>query len=487
VDWTDGGLGAAPKFPQPLALEWLLHVWKRFGNGDALSAVQLTLDRMAAGGIYDQIGGGFHRYSVDAVWLVPHFEKMLYDNALLARVYLHAYQATGKELYRRVVEETLDYLIREMRDAGGGFYSAEDADSEGVEGKFYVWTPEQLERVLGTEDARIAALRFGVTPAGNFEGATILTVAASPEEIAGQVGLDQAEVVKRLAEIRERLRAAREERTHPGKDTKVLVAWNALVIAALAEAGAALQRDDWIAAASETAHFILLTMQPDGELVRSYRDGPSAVRAFLEDYSYLIEALISLYEASFDVDLVREAERLVAKMVERFQDPGGGAFFDSHQDDDLVVRPRSFFDNPVPSGNSAATFGLLRLHALTGKEEYLDRALLAFFAVRDVLPRAPLGFANLLSALDFYFAPPVQIAIAGLPGSPDVEALLREVRRRYLPAAVVAAGQAGAIELLEGRSKMSGQATAFVCRHFACNLPVTSPGALADQLDTRPE
>jgi uncharacterized protein YyaL (SSP411 family) len=462
-------------------------VWKRFGNGDALSAVQLTLDRMAAGGIYDQIGGGFHRYSVDAVWLVPHFEKMLYDNALLARVYLHAYQATGKELYRRVVEETLDYLIREMRDAGGGFYSAEDADSEGVEGKFYVWTPEQLERVLGTEDARIAALRFGVTPAGNFEGATILTVAASPEEIAGQVGLDQAEVVKRLAEIRERLRAAREERTHPGKDTKVLVAWNALVIAALAEAGAALQRDDWIAAASETAHFILLTMQPDGELVRSYRDGPSAVRAFLEDYSYLIEALISLYEASFDVDLVREAERLVAKMVERFQDPGGGAFFDSHQDDDLVVRPRSFFDNPVPSGNSAATFGLLRLHALTGKEEYLDRALLAFFAVRDVLPRAPLGFANLLSALDFYFAPPVQIAIAGLPGSPDVEALLREVRRRYLPAAVVAAGQAGAIELLEGRSKMSGQATAFVCRHFACNLPVTSPGALADQLDTRPE
>jgi uncharacterized protein YyaL (SSP411 family) len=369
-----------------------------------------------------------------------------------------------------------------MQDPSGGFYSAEDADSEGVEGKYYVWTPRELQRVLGVEDARIAALRYGATDAGNFEGATILTVAASAGEIAQQVDIGAEDVERRLASIRHRLHAARGERVPPGKDTKILVSWNALVIRALAEAGTVLNRSDWLAAAERAAHFILAEMRPDGHLVRSYREGPSAVPAFLEDYSFLLEALISLYESSFDPTWLSRAEALVDEMVEQFQDREGGAFFDARVGDDLVVRPRSFFDNPVPSGNSAATFGLLRLHALTGKDVYLELALPAIQIGRDVLPRAPLGFAYLLSALDFYLAPPAQIAIAGQPDSDEVKALLAEVRSRYLPNAVIAAGLPGAIGLLESRTTITGRATAYVCRHFACNLPVTSAAELGSQL-----
>jgi uncharacterized protein YyaL (SSP411 family) len=484
VDWTEGGFGAAPKFPQPLGLDWLLRVWKRFSSDDALAAVRLTLTRMAVGGIYDQIGGGFHRYSVDASWVVPHFEKMLYDNALLACVYLHAYQATGEPLFRRVVEETLDYLLREMQDPAGGFYSAQDADSEGVEGKFYVWTPDQLEDVLGHEDAGIAALRFGVTASGNFEGATILTMAASSAQVAQPLGMGSEEIEGRLAGIRGRLRAAREERVPPGKDTKILVSWNALAIRALAEAGSVLGRRDWLEGAERAARFVLSQMRPDGKLVRSYRDGPSAVLAFLEDHSFLIEALVSLYEATFNVEFLGQAEGLVAEMVEQFHDVEAKSFFDSRAGDDLVVRPRSFFDNPIPSGNSAATSGLLRLHFLTGNEEYLKLAVPAFHAVRAVLPQAPLGFAYLLSALDFYLAPPMQIAIAGDLESEGVKEMVAAVRGRYLPAAVIAAGKASSLGLLENRVEIGGRPTAYVCRHFTCDLPVTSPDDLAARLDT---
>lgn len=487
VDWANGGFGSAPKFPQPLGLEWLLRVWRKSGTTEALDAARLALDRMAAGGIYDQVGGGFHRYSVDESWVVPHFEKMLYDNALLARVYLHAYQATGDAHYRRVVEETLTYLLREMQDPGGGFYSAQDADSEGVEGKYYVWTREEFERVLGPEDARIAALRFGVTPAGNFEGSTVLTIHATAAEIAADVGMAERVVEERLGAIRKRLYAARRHRVPPGTDTKILTAWNALAIRALAEAGAVFERHDWLDTAERAADFVLESMRPGGQLVRSYRDGPGHVLAFLEDYAYLAEGLISLYESTFRPDLLNEAERLIAEMVRLFEDPRGGAFFDSRASDDLVVRPRSFFDNPVPSGNSAASFALLRLHALTGNEMYLNLALPASGAVGEVLSRAPLGFSYLLSAVDFHLGPPVQIAIAGRPRSDAAVALLREVRDLYLPNAVVAAGESGSVGLLDGRREVDGQATAYVCRHFACRLPVTTGSELRAQLEGQGE
>jgi uncharacterized protein YyaL (SSP411 family) len=330
-------------------------------------------------------------------------------------------------------------------------------------------------------------LRFGVTPEGNFEGATILTAAVSAGEIAQMLGMSESDVLERLRTIRDRLYTARSERIPPGKDTKILAAWNGLAIRALAEAGGVLGRSDWLEAAERAAGFVLDRMRPEGRLVRSYRDGPGAVPAFLEDYSFLIEALISLYEATFNTDTLHEAERLVTEMVETFQDLESGAFFDAPAGEDLVVRPRSFFDNPIPSGNSAATFALLRLHALTGRSEYLDRARGAFQAVGALLPRAPLGFAYLLSALDFYLAPPVQIAIAGTIGSEDLALLLREVRDRYLPNAVVAAGASGSIGLLEGRTEIDGRARAYVCRHFSCNLPVATGSDLGAQLDTQGE
>ncbi|MBV9282098.1 MAG: thioredoxin domain-containing protein [Chloroflexi bacterium] len=482
-DWRRGGFGDAPKFPQPLALELILRMWHRMDDDRARRFAELTARRMGEGGIFDQLGGGFHRYSVDSSWVVPHFEKMLYDNALLARHYLHLYQVSADPWYRSIVEQTLDYLLRDMRSPTSAFYSAEDADSEGEEGKYYVWTPEEIEQAVGAERAEIVCLRYGVTAGGNFEGKTILTASMSLADIAARLdrGLDWVE--QALTEARRELLTARRARVPPGKDTKILTSWNALAIRALAEAGRALDRPDYLRAACAASDFILDTLRPEGRLLRSYRDGPSAISGFLEDYAYLAEALLTLYEAAFDPRYLHQARLLLDEAVERFWDADAGAFFDVAADAaDLIVRPRGLFDNPIPSGNAAVSFALLRLRALTGDAKYDDQALSAFRAARDLMERAPLGFSYLLSALDFHLSAQVQIAIAGDPDAAATDALVRVVSGRYLPNAVLAVGTEGSSPLLEGRRELDGRATAYVCRHFACQMPVTDPGDLAEQL-----
>ncbi len=366
ADRDRGGFGHAPKFPPASALELLLARNPDPGGvGVETAVVEETLDAMMGGGIYDQIGGGFARYAVDPAWLVPHFEKMLYDNALLARTYLHGWQALGHERYRRVCEQTLDWALSEMRGSEGGFYSALDADSEGVEGRFYVWTQAQLERVLGADADAVAAF-YGVTEAGNFEGANILHLAggASAPEPEG------------LADARRSLREARDERVRPGLDDKRLASWNALMIAALADAGATLARDDYLDAARRCADFVLAQMRDDeGRLLRSYKDGEARLNAYLEDHAFLLEALLTLYEATFEARWYEEATALAETTIARFGDPERGGFFSTSEDhEELIARRKEAGDHPIPSGNSAAALGLLRLAALSGEREYADRA-----------------------------------------------------------------------------------------------------------------
>jgi uncharacterized protein YyaL (SSP411 family) len=483
-DMRNGGFGGAPKFPQPLGLEFVLRMVRRLHDQEGRRFLDLTLSRMAAGGMYDQLGGGFHRYSVDAVWLVPHFEKMLYDNALLARLYTYAYSATGHERYGQVAEETLDYLLRDLRSPEGAFYSAQDADSEGVEGKYYVWTPSELEAALGPEPAEVAARRYGVTASGNFEGATILTLASSTEGIARELGITEAEAIQAMEAARTRLLAARARRTAPGTDTKILAGWNGLAICALAEAGAALRRPDYLDVALRAMDFVLTRMRVGGRLVRSFQDGPSDTHGFLEDYAACTEACLALYEAALDVRYLDEATRLADEMIRSFWDGETGGFFDtSAEATSLVVRPRSLFDNPIPSGNSSACMALLRLHAVTGDDVYLDRAETIFRAGGELLARAPLGVPYLLCALDFHLAGAIQVAIVGDPAGADTRSLIEVVHGRYLPNAVLAVGTGDSPALLAGRDPIGGRATAFVCEHFACNLPVTEPEELAAQLD----
>src|SRR5579884_2852804 len=481
-DWTNGGFGGAPKFPQPLGLEFVLRQSGRRPGARDFAA--LSLQRMAAGGLYDHLGGGFHRYSVDATWTVPHFEKMLYDNALLASLYLHMFQIAGEEEYRDVATGTLDYLLRDLRSPQGAFYSAQDADSEGEEGRYYVWTPQELERVLGPEDAQLIALRFGVTARGNFEGATVLTLAMPVTEVARRVGSPPEAVHARLVEAQRRLLIARDQRVRPPLDSKVLVSWNALAIRALAQAGRVLRRSDYLDAAERAADFILTQMRPGGGLVRSWQGEASRIPAFLEDYSYLVEALVTLAETTGSAGRLDTARALAEAMVTVFWDDEQGAFFDSQVGVvDLIVRPRSFFDNPIPSGNSAATFGLLRLHALTGEDRYLTWAMPAFRSARGLMERAPLAVSYLLSALDFYLEGATQVGIVGDPADPTAQALADTVFRRYLPNAVVAIGPSDSQPLLNGRGLIEGSPAAYVCRHFACDLPVADPESLAAQLE----
>jgi uncharacterized protein YyaL (SSP411 family) len=485
ADWNRGGFGAAPKFPQPLALEFVLRMYRRFGDEEARRLVELTAQKMGAGGIFDHLGGGFHRYTVDGAWVVPHFEKMLYDNALLARLYLQLYQLTHERWYRSMVEQTLDYLLRDMRSPEGGFYSAEDADSEGSEGKYYVWTLEEIKAALGPDEAEIVEWRMGVRPGGNFEGKSILTISMPIPEIAERRHMTPEKVEQVLSAARQRLFQVRSNRVPPGKDTKILVSWNGLAIRAFAEAGRILNRPAYLHAAEKAADFLLNSLRVDGRLVRSYKDGPSSIPAFLEDYAFLIEAVLTLYETAFDSRYLADARELVDQMVQYFWDDEQGCFFDVAADiEELVVRPRGFFDNPIPSGNAAATYALLRLEALTGDQSYGRRALAAFRVAADLMARAPLGFSYLLSALDFYFSPQVQIAIVGSIGSEDTGRLTRAVFDRYLPNKVVAVGEPEAGPLLAGRQRLDDRATAYVCEHFACKMPVTDVEALVIQLES---
>ena len=476
-DDKHGGMGLQPKFPQPMVQELLVRQYLRTGDRRALEMVELTLDKMALGGIYDQIGGGFHRYSTDTFWLVPHFEKMLYDNALLARLYLHAYQATGKPLYKRVVEETLDYVLREMTDGSGGFYSTQDADSEGEEGKFFVWRPEEIVAVLGKEDGERFGSYYDVTLNGNFEGHSILHVKAPDSETESL-----------LSSSRAKLYAAREARVKPDRDEKILSAWNGLMMAAFAEAGAVLERPDYVEAASANATFLLRELRDRDRLLRTYKDGSARLKGYLEDYSFLIEGLLALHEATLDGEWLLQAVTLGHQMVELFWDAPSGQFYDTGTDhEELVLRPRDVQDNAIPSGSSMAASTLLKLAVVTGDGDLERRAVEALRGVRELMERFPIGAGQWLCALDFYLSSPKEIAVIGEPGDEDTDALLREVFKNYLPNRVlVGRGPMDdaivGLPLIEGRSMLKGRATAYVCRNYTCELPVNEPEALAGQL-----
>ncbi len=458
-DPRNGGFGGAPKFPPSSAIELLVR------RGDTEMSAH-TLRAMASGGIYDQVGGGFSRYSVDAEWVVPHFEKMLYDNALLARAYLHGWQVTGDELFRGVCEETLDWALREMRAPEGGFFSALDADSEGVEGKFYVWTVDELTAALG-DDAGAAIGYFGATAGGNFEGSNILLRGEREPE--------------RLADIRRRLYEVRAERVWPGLDDKRLAAWNALMISALADAGAVLERPDYVDAAAGCADFILRELRgPDGRLLRTFGDGRAKLNAYLEDHAFLLEALLTLYEATFEPRWFEAAREVTAQMTTHFADESRGGFFETSDDhEQLVARRKDLEDNPIPAGNSSAAYGLLRLAALTGDAEYERRAVGVLRLLHELAPQHPQAFAHLLQAMDFHLSPVQEVALVGDP----LEPLERVVRGRFRPHLVLAGGARGGVPLLEGREPVEGRAAAYVCERFACQRPVSEPEELAALLD----
>jgi uncharacterized protein YyaL (SSP411 family) len=502
-DPRHGGFGSAPKFPSSMNLEFLLRTFKRTGDARALEMAAHTCRRMAEGGMYDQLGGGFHRYSTDARWLVPHFEKMLYDNALLTRLYLHVYQITGEDFFRRVAEETLDYVAREMTDASGAFYSTQDADSEGVEGKFFVWDKAEIEKLLGAEDARLFCAYYGVTEGGNFEGKNILNVARSAAEAARELNVSEEQLNEAVARGRRILFEAREGRVKPGRDEKVITAWNGLMLESFAEAAAVLEREDYRAIAERNAEFIdnslttggLNTSTSDnsstdgGLLLHVYKDGRAKHAGFLDDYAFVVSALVTLYEITGDLRRLEAALRLADKMVEEFWDEEeGGFFYNGTSGERLIVRQKDYFDNATPSGNSVAAETLLRLSALTGNEDYRRQAVNVLRLVRDAVERYPSAFGYALGATDFYLSTPKEIALVSPRGDSGARALTREVWRRYLPNRVVAQGPegderaAGLIPLLRDRSALGGNATAYVCEHYTCQQPASTPEELAAQL-----
>ncbi len=488
-DPTQGGFGGAPRFPQAMILDFLLREYYRSGNSLALRMVERTLEKMARGGIYDQLAGGFHRYSVDERWLVPHFEKMLYDNALLSRVYLRGYHATGKPLYRRIAEETLEYVSREMTSAEGGFYSSQDADSEGEEGKFFLWTPDQIRQALGDEEGALFNEYFGVTEAGNFEGQNVLSVPRDLDVVAHLAGVAMEHLEDVVSRGRQRLLALREQRVRPHRDEKVITSWNGLMLASFAEAAWILDQERYRRVAIHNADFILRELRHEGELYRIYAGGQFKVRGHLEDYACLIEGLLTLYQATFDPRWFVEARALADEMIPRFKDSMGPGFYDTDGSEGLITRPREWHDGALPSGNSIAADVLLRLAALTGDSEYEQLAADILAAMSSAVAQHPLAFGHLLSVLNLHLSPPEEIAIVGDPSGDDSRELLKVVYARYRPSKVVAVGLPGeegdtAIPLLAGRRAVRGHATAYVCRRFACQQPVTTPRELAAQLRT---
>jgi uncharacterized protein YyaL (SSP411 family) len=481
-DRTHGGWNGAPKFPQPMTLEFLLRYHHLTGEAQALQMVTKTLEVMARGGMYDQLGGGFHRYSVDARWLVPHFEKMLYDNSQLARVYLHAWQVTENEFFRNITEEILDYVIREMLDPRGGFCSTQDADSEGKEGKFFVWTPDEIQAVLDKEpDSFMKA--YGVTRHGNFEGKNIL-------EFVGN--LDQRPA---LAEARRKLFAAREQRVHPGRDEKVLTSWNGLMLAAFAEAARALVREDYREVAERNAEFLLRELRHEnGRLLRTSKAGKAKLNGYLEDYSYLIDGLLELYQTTFDPRWFVAARELADTMLERFAGSEGTLYDTSDDHETLITRPRDLQDNVTPSGNAMAVTTLLKLAGFTMELRYVDTAQQALAQMQPMMSHYPLGFGQWLQALAYALSRPREIAIVGDPQAADTQALLDVVHDGWRPFQVVAmeslessnatagVGSIAAVPLLQDRDLVDGQAAVYICQDFACQAPVTDPEALRDAL-----
>ncbi len=487
-DYDYGGVGTQPKFPQPMTYEFLLRYHLRTGDSKALDMVELTLERMAHGGIYDQIGGGFHRYSTDMFWLVPHFEKMLYDNALLAKLYLHTYQATGKALYRRIVEETLDYVLREMTDESGGFYSAQDADSEGVEGKFFIWLQDEIIDVLGKENGEVINRYFGVTNHGNFEGRNILSVSGDAAEVRQNVGMTEGEFDEFMSRCKARLLEVRDGRIRPERDEKILTSWNGLMLRAFAQASAVLGRPDYARVAERNAAFLLDNLRDGERLLRTYKDSGVKLRGYLEDYAFLIDGLIALHEATLDARWLNEAIGLGTAMVDLFWDGASAQFYDTGRDhEELIIRPRDITDNAIPAGSSMAVDVLLRLAVITGDDGFRSHALTAMRSLRELMVQSPTGFGHWLCALDFYLSNVKEVAIVGDPRDRGTEALLAEVHRQFIPNHVLIGRSDGdddlaGLPLMQGRERLNGRSTAYVCQNYVCQLPVNEPEALSEQL-----
>jgi hypothetical protein len=488
-----GGWGAAPKFPQAAGISLLLRLHRRNRDGESGKMAEITLEKMARGGMNDQLGGGFHRYSTDARWLVPHFEKMLYDNALLVPAYLEGFQATGKPLFARVVRECLDYVEREMTSPEGGFYSSRDADSEGVEGKYYVWTPEEVKSVAGEEAGRAFCAFYDVREGGNWEGHSILNVPREAGDVARELGISSERLQELLDGARPKLLARRGERIPPGLDDKVLCSWNALTISAFARAYQVLEEPRYLERARAAARFLLDRMRgPDGSLRRSWRKGSAGLEGCLDDHAFLAAALLDLYESDFDPAWVREARGLVDLMVARFwDDSDGGFFFTPDGQEGLITRSKTGYDGALPSGNSVAALTLFRIGRLTGEENYASRAMRILRAYQEPIGQMPAGFSAMLCTLDFYMDTVRELAVIGPGDSPETGAMLRAIRRIFLPTKVVARCGDGAgkdteairaVPLLEGKAAVGGKATAYVCENFRCKAPVFSAEALEKAL-----
>ena len=488
-DPVHGGFGHAPKFPHPLELKLLLRVAARGGADDATPMVRHTLEKMARGGMYDQAGGGFHRYSVDAFWLVPHFEKMLYDNALLPPVYVEAFQVTGDPFYRHIACETLDYVLREMTSPPGAFYSTLDADSEGEEGKFYVWSESELDTILGEELAPLAKSVYGVSEGGNFEGHNILFRSKTDEQDAKLNGITVEELRARLATIKCKLYGERAKRIWPGRDEKILTAWNALMIAAFAQAGSALGVAKYTDAATKAADFVLTNLAsraPSGAGFRLFRTcgvgQPAKIAGYLEDYSYLTDALVTLYEATFEPRWLRAAIELADVILKHFADPAGGFFYTADDHERLIARTKDLHDGSVPSGNAMAVTALLRLTALTGRRDFFTAAERTLKAYRETMADHPAAAGQMLVALDFYNGPVDEVAVIGTRGDAETERVLTALRTKFRPNRVVAfhdpaSGPAPAEIALLADKPMKGVVTTYICRNFACAAPLVGAEA----------
>jgi uncharacterized protein len=476
-DRVNGGFGGAPKFPSPMAVELLLRIYARTRSERALQMAEFTLDKMARGGLYDQVGGGFHRYAVDAIWLVPHFEKMLYDNAQLAHVYTAAYQLTDEPFYRAIATETLDYVLREMTSPEGGFYSTQDADTEGHEGKFYVWTPSELRAVLG-DDAERTAWMLGITDRGNFEGSNVLSLTQAEHRMEWRSD--------EFTSIRQKLYDARSSRTWPGRDEKILTAWNGMTLRAFATAAWVLDDERYANAARSNARFIRSHLYQDGRLLRSWKDGQARLHGYLEDYANYIDGLVTLYGATFEVEWLALATELARTMIGEFYEDGG--FYDTGRThEQLISRPRDAYDNATPSGNSVACDVLLRLSHITGEVEFNRVATRVLSGYATLASEQPHGYSRLLSAMDFAVGPVAEVAISGAPASADTRSLLDALRTEYLPRVVVAVAPpdsdvSQAIPLLAGRPQQDDAATAYVCINYACQLPTTDAATMMEQV-----
>lgn len=479
-DKANGGFGGAPKFPPPMSIELLLRSYARTGSASTLEMAEHTLDRMARGGLYDQVGGGFHRYTVDAIWLVPHFEKMLYDNSQLAAVYTLAWQVTGEPFYRTIAEETLAYVTREMTSPEGGFYSAQDADTDGEEGKFYVWTPDEIRAVLGDDAGGVIDL-FAVTSTGNFEGSNVLQIVSQNDRMRWRA--------EEFAALRERLYSARQERTIPGRDDKILTSWNGLMLRAFATAAWVFDDANYLDIAETNARFIRDNLAIDGRLRHSYKDGQARITGFLEDFAFLLEGVLALYRATFDPEWLDWAVELANGALAEFFDADTIAFYDTAESaEELVSRPRDAYDSATPSGNSVICQSLLELAALTGREDFRNVAVAVLEGYAKPAADQPQGFSRLMVAIDHAVGPAAEVAITGDLDAEDTSTMIDALRGSYLPRVALALSgdtdnrREDLLPIFRDREMIDGKATAYVCVGYSCRLPTTDADEMLSQI-----